>query len=389
MSVKSASKWATRGSICGCAWSADTLAAVIRPRTSTRPSIFIVPNIRSYAPLSPARHGYGVTWTNFRLGRLRTSILRIVHLLPPKFSTQILYPKFIAGICYSKLITHLTTLIPMRLIPIQKFLPTICITFFLLPLLTMAFPAPLSAAQSTDQDQSQRPTLNRHPSSDPSATPPPNAPTPSPSSSGAPSQSPSPASTPAAQPSQPGASAESTAPSYPDLLPHYDYDSRSSLDMRETNVEKRGDVRVIELNYAGAEGNRVPAYLLIPPGKGGFAGIVYGHWLQKGSSLRDKDEFLEEALVMARAGAVCVLVDAPQARHDFVLEKDLADAMRQQSDASGHQVIDLRRAVDLLYLRADVDRKRIGYVGHGFDAHTGAILAGVETRIDSYVLMAG
>ena len=159
--------------------------------------------------------------------------------------------------------------------------------------------------------------------------------------------------------------------------------------MRETNVEKRGDVRVIELNYAGAEGNRVPAYLLIPPGKGGFAGIVFGHWLQKGSSLANKDEFLEEALVMARAGAVCFLVDAPQVRHDFVTDKDPADAMRQQSDASGRQVIDLRRAVDLLYLRADVDRKRIGYVGHGFNAHTGAILAGVEIRIDSYVLMAG
>ncbi len=96
MSVKSASKWATHGSICGCAWSVDTLAAVIRPRTSTRPSIFIVPNIRSYAPLSPARHGYGVTWTNFRLGRLRTSILRLVHLLPQNLVDKFIYPKFVA-----------------------------------------------------------------------------------------------------------------------------------------------------------------------------------------------------------------------------------------------------------------------------------------------------
>ena len=86
-------------------------------------------------------------------------------------------------------------------------------------------------------------------------------------------------------------------------------------------MEKRDGVRMIELNYAGAEGNRVPAYLLIPPGKGEFAGIVFGHWLQKGSPLANKDEFLEEALVMARAGAVCVLVDAPQVRHDFVLGK--------------------------------------------------------------------
>ena len=38
--------------------------------------------------------------------------------------------------------------------------------------------------------------------------------------------------------------------------------------MRETNVEKRGSVRLIELNYAGDGGDRVPAYLLIPPGNG-------------------------------------------------------------------------------------------------------------------------
>jgi len=65
------------------------------------------------------------------------------------------------------------------------------------------------------------------------------------------------------------------------------------------------------------------------------------------------------------------------------------EAVRQQGEAGGHEVIDLRRAVDLLHARADVDRKRIGFVGHGWNAHTGAILAGVETRIDSYVLMAG
>ena len=115
-------KMGDNGSICGCAWSADTLAAVIRPRTSTRPSIFIAPSIRSYAPLSPAKHGYGVTWTSFRLGRLQTSILRVINLLP-----RIHCPK----IYYRKSTTHLTTLIPMRLMPIQKLLPTICFLFFL------------------------------------------------------------------------------------------------------------------------------------------------------------------------------------------------------------------------------------------------------------------
>src|SRR6185312_5994154 len=57
-------------------------------------------------------------------------------------------------------------------------------------------------------------------------------------------------------------------------------------------------------------------------------------------------------------------------------------------EAAVHQVTDIRRGIDLLYGRVDVDRKRIAYVGHSWNAHVGAILAGVETRISTYVLMA-
>jgi hypothetical protein len=52
-------------------------------------------------------------------------------------------------------------------------------------------------------------------------------------------------------------------------------------------------------------------------------------------------------------------------------------------------LIDFRRGVDLLLSRRDVDPRRLAYVGHSFDAHVGAILAGVEKRIGSFVLMAG
>jgi dienelactone hydrolase len=171
-------------------------------------------------------------------------------------------------------------------------------------------------------------------------------------------------------------------------LPRFSYDSQSGLELRETNVEKRGPVRLIELNYAGEGGDRVPAWLLIPPGNGPFPAIIWGHWLMKGSPLANKDEFLEEALVLARAGVVSVLIDAPQARHDFVEAKGLMEYVKQQSEAAAKQVIDLRRAVDLLLLRHDVDRRRIAYVGHSWSAHVGAILAGVDTRISCYVLMA-
>jgi len=159
--------------------------------------------------------------------------------------------------------------------------------------------------------------------------------------------------------------------------------------MRETDVHKRGNIRLIELNYAGASGDRVPAYLLIPPGGGPFPAIIWGHWLMKSSPLANKDECMEEALALAHSGVVSLLIDAPQARNDWVEAKGgLLESVKQQSEAAAHQVTDLRRGVDLLYGRPDVDRHRIAYVGHSWDAHVGAILAGVEIRIGSYVLMA-
>jgi dienelactone hydrolase len=254
------------------------------------------------------------------------------------------------------------------------------LSFILLLLIAIAAaaqspkPTPPPSSTPTPED---RPTLNRPGSSNTglgSATP-----------------TPTPYSSPAAQPAQAEGNAEPPKPSYPDLLPRFDYDSHAGLEMRETDVQKRDKVRLIELNYAGASGDRVPAYLLIPPGGGPFPAIIWGHWLKKGSPLANKDEFLEEAVALARSGVVSLLIDAPQARNEWVEAKSDAgplEAAKQQSEAAVHQVTDLRRGIDLLYGRPDVDRKRIAYVGHSWDAHVGAILAGVETRITAYVLMA-
>jgi hypothetical protein len=239
-----------------------------------------------------------------------------------------------------------------------------------------------SSAPSGQSSQSERPTHNRTPTQPP-AVPPTSAPAPS-TPAPAPAQ---PASAPEA--ARPDSSSEIAKPTYPDLLPRFDYDTKTGLEQRETNIEKRDNSMFIELNYAGSNGDRVPAYLIIPHGKGPFPAIIWGHWLKQGSPLANKDEFLDEALALAHSGVLSLLIDAPQARHDFgPVEKDTLAAARQQGDAAVHQVIDLRRAVDLLRLRRDVDPKRIAYVGHSWDAHVGAIFAGVESRVCCFVLMA-
>jgi pimeloyl-ACP methyl ester carboxylesterase len=58
-------------------------------------------------------------------------------------------------------------------------------------------------------------------------------------------------------------------------------------------------------------------------------------------------------------------------------------------DEHTETVIDLRRAIDFVTTRAQVDANRIGYVGHSFGALFGGILAGVEKRVKALVLMAG
>jgi len=47
------------------------------------------------------------------------------------------------------------------------------------------------------------------------------------------------------------------------------------------------------------------------------------------------------------------------------------------------------RGADLLLARSDVDPKRLAYVGHSYNAATGAFLAGIDKRFKAFVLMAG
>jgi dienelactone hydrolase len=107
------------------------------------------------------------------------------------------------------------------------------------------------------------------------------------------------------------------------------------------------------------------------------------------SPVANRKEFLEEALMFARAGTASLLTDAPLVRPGFVPEPQGLRSLEQNAEASRQQVIDLRRGIDLLLARPEIDGTRLAYVGHSYNAHTGAILAGVEKRIASFVLMAG
>jgi len=140
------------------------------------------------------------------------------------------------------------------------------------------------------------------------------------------------------------------------------------------------------MSYASPKGGRVPAYLVVPPGKDPFPAVVFAHM---GGS--DRTEFLSEALTLARLGFVSIMIDAPYLRPDppQALSDDHRGRAESDRDIYVCLVVDLRRAIDLLLARPDVDGSRIGYVGHSLGAAWGGVLAGIDRRIKAFVFMAG
>ena len=176
--------------------------------------------------------------------------------------------------------------------------------------------------------------------------------------------------------------AQDTAPSHA-----FDYDSKAPLDIQEVGVEHRGTVTVQDISYASPKGGRVPAYLVVPEGKGPFAAVIWGHWYWQNSEFFNRKEFLEEAVVLARAGVVSLLPTGPGARAGHLQDKDpLSD---QQVKELVQAIVDMRRGADLLLARKDVDPKRLAYVGHSYDATVGGFLSGIDRRFKAFVLMAG
>jgi dienelactone hydrolase len=167
----------------------------------------------------------------------------------------------------------------------------------------------------------------------------------------------------------------------------FTYDRSAGIDIQEIGVTKRGDVAVHDISYASPKGGRVPAYLVVPPGKGPFAAVIWGHWYWSNSPARNRTEFLDEAVALAKSGVVSLLTDGPIARPGHVESKDPLSEQRVADLIQ--QIVDMERGADLLLARNDVDARRLAYVGHSYDATVGGFLSGIDKRFKAFVLMAG
>lgn len=171
--------------------------------------------------------------------------------------------------------------------------------------------------------------------------------------------------------------------SYDDLVALYDYDTTAPLDIEEVSVENQGEVAIHDITFKGGDERTISAYLIVPPGDGPFPAVLWVHWYAPTFQTSNRTQYYEEALHLAEQGVLSLLVSTAWSEDAF-WTGDVAENI----EISIQQVVDLRRALDLLTALEDVDADRIAYVGHDFGAIYGANLSGVDMRVKAFALIA-
>jgi len=179
---------------------------------------------------------------------------------------------------------------------------------------------------------------------------------------------------------------QTTTPSAPttdftSLTAQFDYDRTAPTDILAADAEEQPGVAVRSITFASPRGGRANALLFVPVGSGPFPAVV----MMPGSN-QPPAGFRPTALELARRGAIVLVADQSQTRpgHTPLFSFTAADR-----DEFVQTVVDVRREVDLLVARPDVDPRRVAFWGFSHGAFIGGILAGVERRIASYVLQSG
>jgi dienelactone hydrolase len=159
----------------------------------------------------------------------------------------------------------------------------------------------------------------------------------------------------------------------------FQYDQQAPLDLRVLSERTQDGTTVQDITFASPRGGEVSAYLIFPSQQAPRAGVIFGHWGEG-----NREEFVEEALVLARLDVVSLCLDAPFRRPD-ASEPPLVEIPQGDLQA----IVEVRRGADVLTSRFPLTFEHLGYVGHSYSANLGAVLAGIEHRLTAFVLMAG
>lgn len=180
-------------------------------------------------------------------------------------------------------------------------------------------------------------------------------------------------------------SSAASKPSRPESpLLTFDYDPGVPLHFVDHGrVNRRSEpIAVHDVSFRSM-GERIEGYLLLPPGQAPGPAVVFVH-----GSGGDRRELLDRARALAARGVVALTITEPSTSSPPVRSSGGAKALLKQLQATQvRDVVAVRRAVDVLRSRPQVDQERIGYLGWSAGARTGTFVAASEPRVKALALL--
>ena len=168
------------------------------------------------------------------------------------------------------------------------------------------------------------------------------------------------------------------------LDPMRNYEKFDSNDLRVVGKQTENGIASQLLVLQTPFGYRRTAELFRPEDAGFYAALLYVHWYEPESRDSNRSQFVEEAKEMTQSGAVCLLIETAWSDPDFFLKRTQEDDPR----ISIEEVVNIRRALDLLLAEPGVDPARVAVVGHDFGGMYGVLAGSLDQRPNSYVIMA-
>lgn len=168
---------------------------------------------------------------------------------------------------------------------------------------------------------------------------------------------------------------------YDELAAQFRYERAQLSETRSIVQTIESGLRLEDLSWQSPRGGRVPAWLVVPERSGPHAAVLFLH-----ASTRDRDAFLAEARRLSERGAVCLTITAAHSRPGH---SRFPSWTSEDREGVIQDVIDLRRGLDLLIGRGDVDPERLGFVGLSYGADYGAIFCAVDGRLSSAAFVSG
>ena len=174
---------------------------------------------------------------------------------------------------------------------------------------------------------------------------------------------------------------------YQKALLTYADDAGQPLAVKSGGAQAIGGVRLLRFSYRSANGQRVPA-LLFTPSRASAAHPVPCLVLLHGLG-GSKEQMAALALFAAKAGYASLAIDE-YGQGDRTPAKPPTQSQAEELATTVHQsALDVRRGLDYLETRPDINKQKIGLVGISLGAIIGTVAAGVDPRLKATALISG